>query len=299
MKIGFLTHVLSELPLDQVVRWAGRNGFGALEIACEVLADQPAMLNGALNVARLEEEGARSLRNLAAEAGVVISCLTRCLNMLDADPACRQANMDEARRVLDAAAMLNVGVVSNFVGRDLTRPIEANLPLFEEVFQPLVSDAAARGVRIAIENCPLIGGPAGDQVQNIAIAPAVWRRMFEAIPDLGLNFDPSHLYWMGVDYLAAVREFGRHVFHVHLKDTEVLDEALADGGILTMRPRWWRFRIPGFGRIDWAAFVSALIEAKYDGALSIEHEDPVFRGDLTRKQHGLLIGHKRIEALLP
>ena len=299
MKIGFLTGVLRELPLDEIVRWAGRSGFGAVELHCDAEEDQPVYMHGALNVAKLDGPAAEALRGLAAESGVVISCLTRCVNMLDADATQRQANHDLARRIIDAAALLNVDVVSNFVGRDLSKPIPDSLPLFHEVFEPLCSDAAAKGVRIAIENCPLVGGPGGDQVQNIAMAPPIWREMFQAVPDLGLNFDPSHLYWMGVDYLGAVKEFAKQVYHVHLKDTEVFDGAVADGGILTSKPRWWRYRIPGFGRIDWAGFVSALFEIGYDGALSIEHEDPVFRSSLEHKQEGLLIGRKRIEGLLP
>jgi len=298
MKIGFLTAVLSEIPLDEVLRWAGRNGFSAVELHCDLQPEGPLYLPGALNVARVDQASAQGLHGLAAECGVEISCLTRCLNMLDADPERRRANLDLARRIVEAAALLNVDVVSSFAGRDLTRPVDDNLGLFADVFAPLCSEAAARGVRIAIENSPFIGGPAGDQVQNIAFSPRVWRRMFQAVPDLGLNFDPSHLYWMGVDYLAALREFAGHVFHVHLKDTEILDSELADGGVLGMRPRWWRFRIPGFGRIDWPAFVSMLHETGYSGALSIEHEDPVFRASLEMKQQGLLIGRRRIEPLL-
>lgn len=298
MKIGFLTGVLSELPLDEIVRWAGHNGFTCLELHCDAREEGPVYLNGSLNVAVLDASSAETLRNLAAECGVTLSCLTRCVNMLDADAEQRQANHDLSRRVIDAAVLLNVDVVSNFVGRDLTRTLADNLPIFREVFEPICSDAAARGVRVAIENCPLVGGPAGDQVQNIALSPAVWRKMFEAVPDLGLNFDPSHLYWMGVDYLSAVKEFSRHVYHVHLKDTEVFDAALADAGIYSKDPRWWRYRIPGLGKVDWPAFVSVLHEIGYDGALSIEHEDPVFRGSLESKQKGLLIGRKLIEPLM-
>jgi len=298
MKIGFLTGALSEMPLDEIVRWAGRHGFAALELHCEAQEGGPVCLNGSLNVASLDAARTESLQAVAKESGVTFSCLTRCVNMLDADEKVRQANHDLARRVLDAAVLLNVDVVSNFVGRDLTRTVEDNLPIFREVFEPLCSDAAARGVRVAIENCPLVGGPAGDQLQNIAITPAVWRQLFQAIPDLGLNFDPSHLYWMGVDYLAAVKEFSRNIYHVHLKDTEILDAVLAEAGIFSRSPRWWRYRIPGFGKVDWPALLSALYEAGYNGTLSIEHEDPVFRGSLERKQEGLVIGRKRIEPLL-
>lgn len=299
MKIGFLTACFSELPLDEIAQWAGANGFAALELHCAADEDAPLYVNRGLNVAKLDEGGARSVKELMESNGLEISCLTRCLNMLDADPDARQANLDLVRRVIDAAAALDVDVVSAFVGRDLTRSIEDNYPVFEDVFGPLCSEAASKGVRIAIENCPMVGGPTGEQTRNIAMCPPVFRRMFEAIPDLGLNFDPSHLYWLGVDYLAAVSEFGPHIYHVHLKDTEIDDGRVADGGIMSPAERWWRYRVPGLGSLDWAAFVSALIEAGYDGALSFEHEDPVFMGSVEMKQKGLLIGKRHIEPLVP
>ena len=299
MRLGFLTACFRETPFDEIVRWAGPAGFAALEVWCDYDEDAPLFVNRGLNLARLDEEGVRAVRGLTGANGLELSCLTRCVNLLDADPETREANVALVRRLIAAAVALNVDVVSTFVGRDLTRPIRDHMPLVEEILGPLCSDAAARGVRIAIENCPLVGGPAGDQVQNIAMAPPVFRALFEAVPDLGLNFDPSHLYWLGVDYVAAVKEFGPRIYHVHLKDTEVFDNVVADGGILGPLNRWWRYRVPGLGSLNWPAFLSALEEVGYTGALSFEHEDPVFTGSVEKIQKGLLLGKRMIEPMLP
>lgn len=124
------------------------------------------------------------------------------------------------------------------------------------------------------------------QGENIAFSPEIWRRLFELVPSsyLGLELDPSHCVWQGIDYVKAVREFGSRIFHVHAKDMEVRRDILADTGIygmaLTRQPGlghgWWRARAPGWGEVDWARFITALIEVGYPGNLDIEHEDDVF-----------------------
>jgi len=191
-----------------------------------------------------------------------------------------------------------VDVVSCFVGRDKTKDLEGNYGVFKEVFAPIMSAAASSGVRIAVENCPgdwLYEGLVG----NVAHSPLVWRRLFEIYPDIGLNFDPSHLVWQGIDHCKAAAEFARRIYHVHAKDTEIFESVLADRGILAPRkPRWWRYRVPGFGVIDWARFVSVLAEGGYNGPLSIEQEDPVWRGSEDRVKEGLLLGRKHLEELV-
>ena len=89
--------------------------------------------------------------------------------------------------------------------------------------------------------------------------------------NLGLNFDPSHLYWLGIDYLAAVHEFASRIFHTHAKDTIIYREVLRNVGV--QGRGWWRYVIPGLGNIDWGEYIGTLRKVGYDGVLSIEHED--------------------------
>jgi sugar phosphate isomerase/epimerase len=125
--------------------------------------------------------------------------------------------------------------------------------------------------------------------------PDLWDEWFATVPSeaLGLEFDPSHLYWQGIDYVRAVGEYGKRIYHVHAKDTEMLPENRYRGGI---NGRCFRFRIPGYGGIDWARFASALIEAGYRGGIAIEHEDPVFSGE--RFDEGLARGREVLRPLV-
>jgi len=118
--------------------------------------------------------------------------------------------------------------------------------------------------------------------------------MFQIIPskNFGLNLDPSHLYWLGVDYIKAVREFKDRIFHVHAKDTEILGDELAK---VSIRGRgWWRAAIPGQGDINWNKFISTLYQVGYDGTISIEHEDPVWSGTLDKVKNGLILGKRHL-----
>ena len=172
-----------------------------------------------------------------------------------------------------------------------------NFNTFVRVFGPVIEHAERRGVKIAAENCPFVG-------INLAYSPEIWRRMFEVFPsdNFGLCFDPSHLVWLGIDYLRALREFGDRVFYVHAKDAEILSEGLYNHGILDKvfdkksewDSGWWRYRLPGLGEVDWARFISLLAEIGYDGIISIEHEDPVYEGTAELTKKGLILGQRHI-----
>src|SRR5262249_48697484 len=138
-------------------------------------------------------------------------------------------------KVIAAAPRLGVTVVNTFVGRDPAKSVEANWPLFQEIWPDLVRYAESQTVKLAIENCPMLFSldewPGG---KNLAMAPAIWRTMFERIPSqhFGLNFDPSHLVWLHIDYVRCVREFGKRIFHVHAKDTRIDTDNLYAQGVL-------------------------------------------------------------------
>lgn len=289
MKIGYLTSCLKEASPAEQLKWAAENGFSALEIAVTD-AESESAGTGAIGAAELGEPAMGELRRCATECGIEISCLSYFANMLDPDEAARMERLKTLEKVVEAAALLDVDNVSCFAGRNPQNGIEQNLDQLQEVFGDLVQRASDKGVRMAIENFPALLVTERDDpiIGNIAYSPVMWRAIFRRIPALGLNLDPSHLVWLGIDYLAAVREFAGHIYHVHAKDTEILDPVLADAGILSQEPRWWRYRLPGFGSIDWARFLSALVEGGYDGAISIEHEDPVFSGEEEKVREGLL-----------
>ncbi|MGI6208932.1 MAG: sugar phosphate isomerase/epimerase family protein [Anaerolineae bacterium] len=293
MKIGFLTACLRGVKLEDIVTWAGANGFQTLELTATPIAPgRPA--DNVLDVANLNREKADALKELCTRSGIEISCLTYCDNNLAADPEKRAQVHGHLRKVIDAANLLGVREVSTFVGRNHLTTIEENIEEAVPVFRELLAYAADRGVRLGIENWPGFNVQFEGLIGNIFMSPAIWEPLFEALPvdNFGLNFDPSHLYWQGIDYIQATKDFSERIFHVHTKDTEVFDDVVQRAGMFLPRHRWWRYRIPGMGAIDWPGFISALTEYGYDGPLSTEHEDPVWSGSEEKVKQGLLLAKK-------
>ena len=194
------------------------------------------------------------------------------------------------RKVIAAAGALEIPVVNTFIGQDWTLPLEDNWPRFREVWPPLVRFAEDHGVRIAVENCPMLftrdEWPGG---KNLARTPAVWRRMFEEIPSasLGLNYDPSHLVWQHMDYLKPLREFASRIFHIHLKDARVDRLRLDEVGILATPLEYHTPKLPGLGDIDWGRFFSVLTDTGYRGPVCVEVEDRAYEGTLERRKSAL------------
>ncbi len=163
---------------------------------------------------------------------------------------------------------------------------------FKEVFTEYARVAEDNGVRIAMENCPHISSyPIS--IGNIGYSPAVWELLFEAVPSesIGLEYDPSHLVWLGIDYLRGIYDFKERIYAVHAKDTEIVKSDLYKEGILGTN--WWRYRLPGLGEINWQKFIGALYDIGYKGDIAIEHEDPVFSGD--RMEEGLRLSLKHLK----
>jgi sugar phosphate isomerase/epimerase len=275
-----------------VLEFAGREGFDCVELMCWPVGKAERRYAGVTHVdaGTLDEAGARKIRDLCAETGVGISGLGYYPNVLSPDRAEAAACLAHLKKVLRAAKLLDVRVVNTFIGRDWTRSVDENWPAFRRVWRPLVRLAQAQGLRIGIENCPMLftrdEWPGG---KNLAHSPAIWRRMFAEIPSasFGLNFDPSHLVWQQMDYLAALREFRRRIFHVHAKDARVDRRRLDDAGILATPLEYHVPKLPGLGDVDWGAFFSVLSDTGYDGPVCIEVEDRAYEKTLALRQEAL------------
>jgi sugar phosphate isomerase/epimerase len=202
----------------------------------------------------------------------------------------RQTYVEHIKSVIAAAARLGVPVMNTFVGRDHTKSIDDNWSLFEEVWPPIIAFAEEQGVKVGIENCPMSftadEWPGG---KNLAISPAIWRRMFERIPSphFGLNFDPSHLVWQRIDYVRAIREFAGRFVHTHAKDARVDHQGLYEFGILGMPAQYHTPKLPGLGDVNWGHFFSALTDSGYDGPVCVEVEDRAYEGSLEKRKQSL------------
>jgi sugar phosphate isomerase/epimerase len=294
MKLGFLTAILGDMRFEETVDIAAEYGYSCIEVSCWPPGGSNRRYAGAchIDVTELNSENAKSIREYLSLKDVEISALAYYPNPLDGDHERRSAAIKHLMLVIDASSHLGVGMVNTFVGRNQNLTIERNLELFAEIWPPIIRYAEERDVRIAIENCPMLFGsdqwPGG---QNIAISPAVWRRMFEIVPsgNFGINYDPSHFVWQMMDYIKPVYEFHDRIFHVHFKDLKLLPDRLRDMGILSYPLEYMSPKLPGLGDVDWGGYVSALTDIGFDGCACVEIEDRAFEHTREKRIEGLAL----------
>jgi sugar phosphate isomerase/epimerase len=279
-------------------------GFAALEVAA-----WPALGNRPFTATHLDARGmdqatADDARQLMSGHGLEISSLAFYDNNLHPDPLERQAINEHVLSCIDAAALLGCPTVGTFVGRDPSKSVRDNLAEAEKVFAPLVDRAGERGVKIIIENCVMEGWHPDGYPGNLAYSPELWEWMFDI--GLYLNYDPSHLVWMGIDPIEAVRPYIDRVLHAQAKDIELFPERRNHYGwpgkaVARDNPwdtGWWRYRVPGRGQVEWGRLVDTLYEYGFDGVLSIEHEDPVWGGTPEKVRIGLTVAQQTLAPLL-
>ena len=290
MQLGFVTAIFPDLTLEQVLQFAADEGFDCVELMCWPPGKAERRYAGVthLDVASLDDAAVQSFQDLLQRYGVGVSALGYYPNPLDPDADRRRAAIDHLGKVIAAARRVGVSTVTTFVGRDPAKTIDDNWPLFSEVWPAIVAQAEAAGVRLAIENCPMLFSedewPGG---KNLAYCPSAWRRMFRDVPSpaWGLNFDPSHLLWLGIDCERAIRDFADRIYHAHAKDTRIDREALYEVGVCGLG--WQHPKIPGLGDVDWSGFFAALTDAGYNGPVCIEIEDRAYEGSLDDRKRSL------------
>ena len=304
MKLGFLTACLPNRSLDQLVPWAVEHGFEALEVAAwPDLGDRPFTATH-LDPEKIDNAKAEEVQALFETHGLTLSSLAYYDNNLHPNPDERDAINGHVVKAIDAAALLGCPTVGTFIGRDPTQTVAENLRQAEKLFAPIVEHAGEKGVKVVIENCVMEGWHPDGYPGNLAYSPELWEWMFSL--GLYLNYDPSHLVWMGIDPVAAVKPYVDKVAHAQAKDIEVFPEqrnrygfpGKAVGREDPWDVGWWRYRVPGLGQVDWVRVVDALYEGGFDGVLSVEHEDPVWGGTEARIETGLAVAHRTLRPLL-
>jgi sugar phosphate isomerase/epimerase len=304
MKLGMLTACLPNRSLEEIAEWAAGAGFEALEVATwPDLGDRPFTATH-LKVEDFTEADAERTRALFERHGLTLSALAYYDNNLHPDSTERAAVNQHVMACIDAAALLDCPYVGTFVGRDPGRSVAENLAEAEKLFPRLVEHAGEKGVRIIIENCVMEGWHPDGYPGNLAYSPELWEWMFSL--GLYLNFDPSHLMWMGIDPVTALRPYVERIPHAQAKDIELFpDRRNRYGwpGRAIDRPDpwdvgWWRYRVPGLGQVDWVRVVDALYEGGFDGVLSVEHEDPMWGGTEERIKTGLKVAYGTLRPLI-
>jgi sugar phosphate isomerase/epimerase len=304
VKLGFLTACLPERSLPEIAAWAAANGFEALEVAAWPDLGARPFTATHLDVAAFGVQQADATRALFAEHGLTLSSIAFYDNNLHPDPTERKAVNDHVLSCIDAAALVGCTTVGTFVGRHPGRTVAENLRDAEEAFAPLVDRAGEQGVKLIIENCVMEGWHPDGYPGNLAYSPELWEWMFSL--GLYLNFDPSHLIWMGIDPVAALAPYVDRIPHAQAKDVQLFPEKRTRYGwpgkaVVREDPwdvGWWRYRVPGLGQVDWRAVVDALYEGGFDGVLSVEHEDPVWGGTEDKIRTGLQVAHRTLRPLI-
>jgi len=230
--------------------------------------------------------------------GFSISALSCHGNPLHPDPDRLRHDREVSRKTILLAEKLGIPVVVDFSGcpgdsPDSKYPNWVTCPWppeyqevlrwqWEEIAAPYwkeqASFASDHGVKIAIEMHPGF----------LAYSPETLLQLRSiAGPSLGCNYDPSHMFWQGIDPIAAIRVLGEAIFHVHAKDTQMYPANLPKTGVLDTKSytdekhRGWIFRTCGYGHDAgwWKEFVSTLRMYGYDYVLSIEHEDSLLSAE--------------------
>ena len=293
MQLGFVTAILPDLSFEEVLDFAAQTGFDCVEVMCWPKGKAERRYAGVthLDVTDFSKDDAKRTNDLTEAKKVRISGLGYYPNPLVEDAAEGQVYADHIKKVIQAAELLGLGVVNTFIGRDWTKSVDDNWPRFREVWKPLIQFAEDHGVKIAIENCPMLftkdEWPGG---KNLAQSPAVWRRMFEEIPSksFGLNFDPSHFVWQQMDYLRAIREFAPRIFHAHAKDARLDRDRLDEVGILAHPLQYHTPKLPGLGEVNWGKYFSVLADSGYNGPVCIEVEDRAYEGSIENRKASLI-----------
>ena len=294
MQLGFVSAILPDLNLEQVLEFAAAEGFAAVELMCWPRGKAERKFAGVthIDVDGFTQAQADAVKGLCTQHGVAISGLGYYPNPLDPDPLVSRVACAHLRKVMLAAEKLGLKNVNTFVGRDWTRSVDANWPRFLQTWKPLVAFAEAHGIKIGIENCPMLftadEWPGG---KNLMTTPAIWRRAFSDIPSkhFGLNYDPSHFVLQHMDPASPLREFQSKLFHLHAKDVKLRRDRLNHVGVFATPLEWHQPRIPGYGEMDWSQFMSALMETTYRGPVCIEVEDGTFGSTLEGRQRALRV----------
>ena len=292
MKLGFVSAILPDLSLEELLDFAVAEGFDCVELMCWPKGKAERRYAGVthLDASALDADQIRRVEDLAQARGIEISGLGYYPNPLTPDASEAQVYIDHIKKVIEASALLGVNQMNSFIGRDWIRSIDDNWPRFKEVWEPLIKFAEDKGVRIGIENCPMFfSGDEWPGGQNLAYCPAIWRRMFAEIPseNFGLNYDPSHLIWLMIDPIKPLWEFKERLFHVHAKDVRIDRDRLNDVGIMATPLEFHVPKLPGLGQVDWSGFFSVLSDVGYQGAVCIEAEDRAYEDSLNSRKAAL------------
>ncbi|GAA0181248.1 sugar phosphate isomerase/epimerase [Clostridium sediminicola] len=308
MKLGFLTGALENISFEEKMNWASEVGFDCVEVSCWPQMNTRDYSASDIDVVKLDNYHAENILRYLDQKNISISSLAYYDNNLHEDLNLRKGYIEHLKKVIDAAVLLNVELVGTFVGRNRELSIEENFREFKEVFSDILEYSEKKKIKIMIENCPMPGWSVDGLAGTISYSPELWDEMFRIFPteNFGLNYDPSHLMWLGIDYLKALKDYKDRIFHIHAKDGKVNFKNKHQYSIFGKQLGkkngfdigWVDAKIPGKGEIKWDEFFDTIREIGYDGVISIEHEDPEYEDSIKKCKEGILFSKNYLEKFI-
>lgn len=302
MQLGFVSAVLGDLSLEEVFAVASAEGYQCVEVMCWPSAKVDRPYGGVchIDVNDFTQARADDIRALCEKHRVRISALGYYANSLSEDANEAEVVRAHFRKVITAAPLLGLTNVNGFIGANRFQPLEENMKQFAQVWPDVIRFAEDRGVKIGIENCPMLFPNTWPFGVNLARTPAIWRRMFEIIPsaNFGLNYDPSHLVMQLMDPVAPIREFGSRILHAHAKDMRIDPHKLNDIGALEPPMLRSTAKIPGLGDVPWGQWFGALTDAGYNGPVCVEVEDEAFEHSLEDRKRSLRVSRNVLQPFI-
>ena len=304
MQLGFVSAILPDMSFDDLFENASSLGYDCVEVCCWPAGKAERRYAGVshINVAEITEHLVTEIRRRVDETGVQISGLGYYPNPLSPNTQEAEAAVAHIHVVIEAAYRLGVERVNSFVGRDWTLSVDDNWPRFLSTWQPIIQLAEDRGIRVGIENCPMLFSadewPGG---KNLATTPEIWTRMFSDISsdNFGLNYDPSHMIWQHMDYLNPMRQFRDKLFHIHAKDVRIDRARLDQVGIMAHPNKFHTPKLPGMGDVNWGQFFSVLTDCGYKGPVCVEVEDRAYEGALADRMASLQQSYTYLRNFIP
>ena len=298
MKLGRVSAILDGWNLEEMLKTASEAGYTCVEVACWPAGKAERRYAGVshIDVCNTSPEYIAEVKGLFEKYNMTITSLAFYPNPLD--PEKGPAAVEHLYRVIEMSALLGVNMVTTFIGRDQRKTVEENIELAKTVWPPILDYAKEKGVRVAIENCPMLFGadqwPGG---QNIFTSPANWAKVFEALPydNLGINYDPSHFIWQMIDYIKPIYAFKDKIFHVHVKDIKLYPDRLDKVGVMGYPLDFMSPKLPGLGDVDWGKYISALTDIGYEGPVCVEVEDKAFESSAERIVDSIRLSRKYME----
>ncbi len=304
MNLGFVSAILPEQTIEEVFQTASSIGYDCVEVMCWPPGKSTRRYAGITHIdaTQLDHASVDHLNELQEKYAVKISGLGYYPNPLSCDSEEAKTAVEHIKLVITATATLGLNRMNTFIGRDWTKSIDENWPRFLETWRPIIRHAEEKGVKVGIENCPMLftadEWPGG---KNLAISPAIWERMFSDIQSdhFGLNYDPSHMIFQQMDYLSPMREFSDKLFHIHAKDVRVDVNHLDRVGILAHPNEYHSPKLPGMGDVNWGQFFSVLTDVGYQGPVCVEVEDRAYEDSAANRKLALVQSKTYLRNFLP